>query len=282
MSSGLRVAAGLVLALLAGCDQGTVQLDVGDAPVDDADRVVVQFTGVTLERTDGDDESFTFNPPRPIDLAAQVEGATVALLDGTSVQEGDFEAVRLRVSADGSGTDSFVEVGGIARPLLLAEIDRPRLRVARPFTVVRQEETQLIVDFDLRKSVHTPDSGTSPYELRPSLRVVDPEDVGAIAGTVSAALAGASGCRPAVYVYTGHSATANDEGSALPPFASARVRVAGADFFYRVPFLPAGNYTAAFTCNAAADDPQLDDTISFTGAKNVTVDEEATVTASFP
>jgi len=278
----IRLAPGLLLALLAACDQGTVQLEVGDAPVDDASRVVVQFTGVVLERGDGDDEAFNLSPPLSIDLLARTEGATAVLLGGQSVTEGDYVAVRVEVSADGSGTDSFVDTAGDVRPLLLAEADEFRLRVARGFSVERTHETRLVLDFDLRKSVHNPDSTSAPYELRPSLRLVDPDEAGALSGTVSAALATASGCRPAVYVFTGHNASANDEGSALPPYASAIVRPAGAEFFYRVPFLPPGNYTAAFTCAAAADNPEQDDATTFSNSKNVSVAESQTATANFP
>ena len=47
-------------------------------------------------------------------------------------------------------------------------------------------------------------------------------------------------------------------------------------------FLPAGNYTAAFTCDAAADNPELDDATAFPNAKDVSVEEERTATVDFP
>jgi hypothetical protein len=272
----------VLLALLAGCDQGSLNLEVGDAPVDDAARVVVRFTAVVLERADGDDERFPLSPPLDIDLAAQVEGATATLLDAGGLTEARYSAVRLELSADGSGNDSFVEEdGGATRPLLLADADRARLRVARSFEVERLETTRLVLDFDLRKSVQVPDSVTAPYELRPSLRLVDADTAGALSGTVSAGLAGAAGCRPAVYVYNGHGVTPEDEGSALPPLASAIVRIAGADFFYRVPFLPPGNYTAALTCDAAADNPEQDDATTFEATRNVVVPQRGTASGDF-
>lgn len=283
MSTRWRIAApATLLALLAGCDQGSLKLQVGDAPVDDAERVVVRFTAVVLEGSDGDDERFALSPPLDVDLAAQVEGATVTLLDAGGLTEGGYDALRVEISADGSGADSFVEeAGGAIRPLLLASADSGRLRVARSFAVERLETTRLVLDFDLRKSVHVPDSGTAPYELRPSLRLVDADTAGALSGTVSAGLAGAAGCRPAVYVYSGHSVTPDDEGSALPPLASAIVRSAGTDFFYRVPFLPPGNYTAALTCDAADDNPEQDDATEFGQARNVVVPQGATASADF-
>lgn len=271
----------LPLLLLAACEQGTVQLEVADAPVDDADRVVVQFTGVVLHRSDGETETFDFASPKSIDLAAQVEGATALLLDGTGMDEGSFSSIQLKVSADGSGTDSFVDVDGTLTPLLLDDADVSRLRVARSFSVERLEETRLVIDFDLRKSVHKPDAAGEPYDLRPSLRAVDPEDTGAVSGTVSAALAGAAGCRPAVYAYTGFGVTPDDAGSALPPYASTIVRLSSSAFAYRIAFLPAGNYTVAFTCEAASDDPELDDDITFENAQDATVRAEETETADF-
>jgi len=268
--------------LLGGCEQGTVQLEVADAPVDDADRIVVQFTGVVLYREDGETESFDFDAPKSIDLAAQVEGATAKLLDGAGVDEARYNSIRLKVSADGSGDDSFVDVDGTLTPLLLDDADASRLRVAHGFSVDRLEETRLVIDFDLRKSVHKPDGAGEPYELRPSLRVVDPGDAGAVTGSVAAARAGATGCRPAVYVYTGHGVTPDDAGSALPPYASTIVRPASAQYAYRVAWLAAGNYTVAFTCEAAADDPELDDDIAFEDPQDVTVSAEETETADFP
>lgn len=278
-----RPLAGVLIAvMLAGCDRGTVDLDVADAPVDGANAIVVQFTGVVLEHSNGDDEVIDFDPPRSIDLAAQTEGASAALLDGASVQDGRYEAVRLRISATGAGTDSYVDDSGGRRALVLDAADEGRLRVPATFEVDPGDRIGLTIDFDLRKSVLEPDSSSAPYGLRPALRVVRTDRAGAVAGTVSASLAGASGCTPAVYLYTGHGVTPNDEGSGSAPLASAIVRPSGAAFAYRIAFVPAGNYTAAFTCDAAADDPETDDTTTFPESAQVSVGEAGTATVDFP
>jgi len=280
---GSRIVTIVLAAGLAACDKGTLDLDVADAPIDDADAVVVQFTGVTLRHSNGDTEDFDFETPKSIDLAAQTEGASAALLAGVRVEDGDYTEVRLRLSATGAGTDSYVdETGGARRALVLDAADEGRLRIPATFNVGRGDRMALTVDFDLRKSVLTPDSASAPYGLRPSLRLVATEGTGAVAGAVTAALAGASGCRPAVYLYRGHGVTPDDEGSVGAPFASARVRATGADFAYRIAFIPPGNYTAAFTCQAAADDPETDDATTFPETAEVTVSTGATATADFP
>lgn len=271
------------LLLLAGCDRGTVDLDVADAPIDDAQAVVVQFDGVVLENADGDTETVDFDPPQSIDLAAQTEGRSARLLDGVAVPDGRYTALRLKISATGAGTDSWVdEASGARRALVLDEADAGRLRVPASFALDRGDRIGLTVDFDLRKSVLTPDSSSAPYGLRPSLRVVQTAQTGRVSGTVAATRAGASGCRPAVYLYAGHGVTPDDEGSVGAPFASARVRAAGSDFAYTVAFVPPGNYTAAFTCEAAADDPETDDATVFAESTELTVTEGQAATVDFP
>lgn len=277
-----RVLALLLTATLAACDRGTLDLDIGDAPVDDADAIVVQFTGVVLEHENGQTEEFSLRPVSSIDLAAQREGLVARLLDGVNVQDGRYVAVQLKISATGSGTDSWVDVGADRRALVLDAADEGRLRIPTAFLVERRKRLGLTIDFDLRKSVLVPDSASAPYGLRPSLRVVETGRSGGVSGTVSAARAGASGCRPAVYLYAGAGATPDDEGSSGAPYASALVRAAGTDFFYRIAFLPPGSYTAAFTCEAAADDPETDDATTFSGAQDVTVAEDRDATADFP
>ena len=52
------------------------------------------------------------------------------------------------------------------------------------------------------------------------------------------------------------------------------------DFVYEIGFVLAGDYTLAFTCEAANDDPETDDVINFT-TQNVTVTADGTVTVDF-
>ncbi len=50
-------------------------------------------------------------------------------------------------------------------------------------------------------------------------------------------------------------------------------------FLYRAAFLPAGAYTAAFTCDD--DDAAADEALTFVGTQDVTVQANLTSTADF-
>ena len=65
------------------------------------------------------------------------------------------------------------------------------------------------IDFDLRKSVIAPPGQAPNYLLKPVLRMVDNLQVGAIAGTVDAALVTAD-CSPQVYIFTGAGVVPDD------------------------------------------------------------------------
>jgi hypothetical protein len=121
------------------------------------------------------------------------------------------------------------------------------------------------------------------YVLRPTLRIVDNTQVGAIAGTVASALI-TTGCTPAVYVFAGSGVTPDDVDATAPnPVTTALVTLdaASGQYGYRAGFLSAGVYTVTFTCNAAADDPAVDNTLAFTGTQAATVVAGQTTAVSF-
>jgi len=91
------VGCALILGTLAGCGggggggdgsgdrTGTLRLGLTDAPVDQADAVVVQFTGVELKPAGGVAFSRDFATPKTLDVLA-LQGTTRALLlDGETV-----------------------------------------------------------------------------------------------------------------------------------------------------------------------------------------------------
>lgn len=78
---------------------GTIFLTLTDAPVDDAAEVVIVFTGVELQRSQGESVTINFDRPRSIDLLQFRDGATTALLAGTSVSAGQYSGLRLLLTA---------------------------------------------------------------------------------------------------------------------------------------------------------------------------------------
>jgi hypothetical protein len=276
-------------AALSGCGgsdgggTGSLTLRVTDAPVDSATRVVVEFSGVELIKSDeGPRRTFTFEAPRQIDLLNLTEGKTETLLDGVSLEAGRYEQLRLLVNAGQSGSDSFIELeDGSLHPLFIPSGNQTGLKLVSGFIVPAGGSADFTIDFDLRKSVTYPQGLDGSYILKPALRLVDNAQVGAISGTVATALATAADCSPAVYVYQGTDVTPDDVGSATAPLTSALVKLdeQSGEYRYRAAFLSPGDYTAAFTCQAGADDPEADDDIAFEPAMNaaVSVDQDTRV-----
>lgn len=280
----------VALLVLAACNDdpdpaaGTLSLGVTDAPIDSASRVVVEFTGISVKPAAGGAVVFDFDTPRQIDLLALQGGETELLLDDVAVAAGEYEWVRLTVNAGQDASDSFIELeDGSVHALFIPSGNQTGLKLVQGFTVPANGSADFTIDFDLRKSVVDPEAAGMPYILKPALRLVDNTQVGAIAGTVDAAIANATDCSPAVYVYDGSDVTPDDVGSAAEPVASGLVEMSDETglFEYRVAFLLAGDYTAALTCDADADAADADDDIAFVAQRNATVSVDATTTIDF-
>lgn len=277
----------LLLSLAAGCsDSGgdsRLRLDVTDAPVDDATEVVIEFTGVELERAGGQRLNFDYASPRRIDLLDLTGVESAAILD-EPVPSGDYAWVRLKVNTSRTQADSFIRLAdGSVHPLFVPSGAESGLKLNGGIRVPEEGTGAFTIDFDLRRSVHEPQNAGDAYFLRPVLRLVDSGQVGAIRGSVAASLV-VAGCTPAVYAWSGSGVTPDDAGGTTPPYDSAIVELDAATgaWLYTLGFLPPGAYTLAFTCEAALDDPATNDTIAFGPPRNVTVTTGAFATADFP
>jgi hypothetical protein len=275
-------------------DTGKLSLALTDAPVDDASSVVVQFSGVAFKRAGADAERVqNLTPsPRQLDLLQYQGGHAVLLLDGVTLPAGAYQWIRLMVDNEPGVRDSYVVLtGGQECELRVPSGAESGLKLNRGFTLPADGSVALTIDFDLRKSVHAPPGQrgsagacTQGYLLRPTLRIVDNAEVGAIAGHVDSELV-PDGCLPKVYVFSGSGVTPDDieeaSGADADPLVVASVAVQNGStaYPYHAAFLPAGPYTVAFTCGD--DDATADDTLTFTGTQNVTVQTNLISTADF-
>lgn len=298
----LALSAALALAACGGGDGNTGSISVGvtDAPVDNADAVVVTFTGVELLDSNGNTaESFTLDSPQSIDLLALQGSNSEFLVSGETVVAGSYEEVRLLVDTENASCQnlsapfaSYITIDGTDYPLVVPSGGSSGLKVKGPITVAAGGNAAYTVDFDLRKSV-SERGGTGCYNLRPVLRVVDNAQVGTLSGRVDGALLADANCTSdpvtgegaSVYVYTGADATPVDvDGSDPDPLSSALLTPTDdqtGDFTYELGFLLAGDYTAAFTCQAGDDDPEASDTIAFGPVANVTIQADTVTTQDF-
>lgn len=280
-------------ALLSACDgesillvsgtsgSGRIDLAVTDAPVDQARRVVVSFTGVVLQHARGDQIEIEFTTPQVIDLLSLSGGTTELLLDDEPIPAGDYRWIRLQVDADSNVLDSFIEFDDGRQESLVLPSGQTGLLLVNNFTVPAGGQISLIIDFDLRKAVTNP-QGLPDYILRPALRLIDDVIDGSIAGIVDPTLVTNPGCNNGlnndvgnvVYVFEGFDATLDDiDGDLGDPITSAPVALDPATGVYGfvLAFLPPANYTLAFTCQGVDDDPEADDAIDFIAQENVTV-----------
>lgn len=304
-------------AALAGCGggsssggSGTGSLSVGitDGPVDSADAVVVEFSGVTLKPADGEPIGIDFtdglgNPsPKQWDLLALDGDASELLLEDETVPAGAYDWIRLHVNAPGADDPatperegSYIVVdGGAPQPLDIPSGARTGLKLVSGFTVPAGGELAVTVDFDLRRSVVEAPPGS--YKLKPALRIVDDDDTGHLAGTITANYVtnrcpGGDTNGLAVYVFAGGDVTPDDiDGIDPDPVATdtAELDPATNDYDYGIGFLEAGTYTAAVTCNAKDDvvpgngsgDP-VDNDIGLMDAVNVDIEAGTTTTRDF-
>ncbi len=298
----LTTATAIALSLTAcgggGSGTGSVTVGVTDAPVDGASSVVVQFTGVEIQPASGERKIYTYkddagNPaPKTLDLLDLQNGLRDLLLDGEQLPAGQYNWIRLLVTAKADGVyDSYITINDNQYELSIPSGDESGLKLNRPFTVLEDQTTDLTIDFDLRKSVHLPMNGDSVYVLRPTLRLVDTAAAGSVAGTIDPTVFSSQTCSSiqppeagyAVYVFQGPGVTPDDvDGNSPEPVTTAKVTYDGNAYTYKAAFLEAGDYTVAATCQADLDDPALDDAdVTFVGAANVTITAGAETAHNF-
>lgn len=293
--------------LLAACgggssstttNQGTLTIGITDAPADNAEQVWVRFTGITLKPAGGEQIVFPFQDPLDIDLASLTDGNSVALLNDAEVDAGAYEWIRFDVDAelDGNFEYSYVVTNdGGSMGMEDLSVPSDRMRLVTGFVVTESQNTNFMIDVDLRKWLTNP-VGQDGWFLRPALRMVDMTEYGSIRGTVDPALTMDDVDEPeetqcandamtdagnVVYVYEGFDVgptdidtTDDDDMPNVDPITTANATMdpeTNGLLSYTVPFLSPGDYTVAFTCQGLNEDPEAADGLVLVGAANVEV-----------
>jgi hypothetical protein len=289
------------LALVAACGGGggdgsskpktaSLKLSVTDAPVDTAQEVWVQFRAVEFKPAGADPVTQELKDaqgvaaPRRVNLLPLQDGRSAVLLDGVQLPAGSYEWLRLIVDNEPNVRDSYMLMtGGAECELRIPSGSESGLKLIRGFTLPAGGSLALTVDFDLRKSIHAPPGQqgtgvncTQAYLMKPVLRLVQDSEVGAITGKVDPALfvpVGATPCSRLVYAFSdgtnaaGSTVPDDYDGAAPDPVQMVKANESTGE--YRISFLPAGNYTVAYTCGA--DDMEKEDALVFPAKKPATV-----------
>jgi len=293
--------------LLTGCNSGTSQSDesptghlsvnITDAPIDGASNVIIKFTGLSIKPESGPAIQIDFaDGPKQIDLLDLQGSLSQALLTNEEVNAGKYNWIRLDVvtdpNANNSGTPasldySYITIDGINQALYIPSGNQTGLKLNTPFTIPEDGAIAVTIDFDLRKSILPPNNNKQAYKLKPSLRLVVNDQIGHINGSfVGGTALAVQDCTEnsyAVYLYGGHDITPDDIDDIDPnPVVTSLTTLNQAnDQAYELGFVPAGNYTIAYTCNAQADLAESSEDVIFLGASNTSVIAGQTTTHNF-
>ena len=276
-------------------DPGSVKVDITDAPVDEVDTVRLSISRLEFGEDTDDAEGRTRNVNRTVENLLDLQhGKTQRLLDD-ELRSGDYEWIRLYLDPDGS--EVVADDGSVLALNTTTGTDgESTLRVDGSFTVEEDETLRLVIDVELRQALV---SGVGGYLLRPVLRLMDRAHTGALEGTVASSLVDDNDCindlsadegkgrGNAVYLYEGEDRepvdiNRDDDGLSPdphPPHSVIPVRMDldSGEYRYRSGFLPAGDYTLAFSCQAMADFPDEANSLEFSGVTNIRIEEGETL-----
>jgi len=286
-----------ITSLLISCggsgssnQMGSFSLSVTDAAIDDIAHVYIEFTGVTIKPAESDAIEFNFDTPEVIDILTLQGSGYQTIVEEELVPAGNYNWIRLHVNAEQDGVmDSYIETNiGTQMELYIPSGSQTGLKLVNGFTVLADGQVDFTVDFDLRKSiVWSPEASGQSVKFKPVLRLIDNTSSGSVSGMIDSALV-IEACEDpaneagAVYVYTGADVVATDvSGAETDPLTSALVKFDGENYYYEVGFLAAGDYTLAYTCDAANDDPEVVDALNFAVSVNATVEESTDTVVDF-
>lgn len=270
----------------SGPGMGRLSVQITDAPVDNAEHVVVRFTGLSFKPAGRAAQQIVFAAPKDIDLLLLNDGDAAPLISNVVVPAGAYEWMRLDVDAEFDTVfDSYIQIAGSQYELRVPSGSETGLKLNGGFTVPQGGVGSYTLDFDLRRSVVEP-VGQPGYFLKPVIRMVNNVQVGTLTGRVDSALI-ASSCTGsttgAVYLYAGAGMTPDDvDGLDAEPLASGAVTLQGdGSYRYTIAFLSPGSYTVTYTCDAVLDQPESSEVLDYAGTTTVAITTGVTTTQDF-
>ncbi len=251
-----------------------VSFSIADAPVDHAENVFLAIDAIELVKEGQDnfilDVSADGKDYVQVDLLELSGGKSALLLEDTELDPGSYQNLILHVldESDGDGLSYVIEEANGGQVPMKQPSQKLRLG---GFEVDSLGVQRFTIHIDLRSALVQNRNGQR-YNLKPhGVTIVDNSTVSSLSGTVSPALI--NSCPDAdpagsfVYIYPGQitdaallvdnydstvTATMPPAGS-VQPVNSTQVTDTGT---YAFGFIPEGDYTLAFSCSSANDDPE--------------------------
>ncbi len=265
-------------------DPGAVTLGFSDAPIDDVSEVVLTVDKITFRRANADDvvvDNFTIPAlgladaeSFQIDLLSYLGVNQLLVIEGLALDAGQYSSLVVTL-LDGDVNQSYVEeTTGNRKPLnaTASELVLSGIKVS-------SGEQAFTIEFGLGQSLLY-SGGSGSYTLTTEgVRVVDNDSSATLSGSIDSALfdqvapcdskvdpeasnrlylyQGINlGVDKLADVFTSASSTTPVDG-AVAPFA-VMVPIENSltgSWEYAFGYLPAGDYTLAFSCDAVDDDP---------------------------
>ncbi len=286
----------------SGGDTGILNLAITDAPYEDVEEVWINFTGVSLKPQTGGEIVIEFVEPKKLNLMTLQKGITAGLLDNEKVPAGRYNWIRLAVDAeeDGQTDDSHAMLAtGEMKELVIPSGHQSGLKLVSGFNVLADHSTNLVIDWVLSKALSYPQGKPNVMHIRPALRITDMATYGTLAGTVDETLLNndlnetancsndlAMDTGNAVYVYTGGVESPTDINSAIPDVEPLVVAPVNQNmdgiYAFEIHYMPVGDYTVAFTCQASDDEAETAQAIEFAAQTNAKIVDGETTMIELP
>jgi len=270
--------ASLPLFLVACSDSdsnsySTVDFSVSDAPVEGLSDVMIAFDKLEFIHSDGEHIIHDIAGYEQINLLDYPDTQSALIISDIALRTGEYKNLIIHISPD-QGLNYVMK---IATPGVEEDLKQPsnKLKLGG-FTVADEAVQAFTIEFDLRKSlvIRGNNSNNNGYILKPhGVTIVDTDAAVSLSGNVDDSLFAAGSCDADtgnfVYLYQGKGLVADEladnfdvddpdyilplpDPSLIAPYASSSVDATGD---YAFGYLPAGDYTVAFSCSAVNDDP---------------------------
>lgn len=266
--------ASLALAACSASSDGTgrISISVSDHPMHDVTKVCVAFSEVELKPKEGPSilaENLIGEEAVVNVNLLEYQGMNAApLLMDYEVPAGEYLWIRLGVNADRGGTagsddampespdcqgaDSYlVTMDTTPQDLYIPSGEETGLKLHGSIIIPHGGEADFTAEIDLMKSVAFPNGMSDSATFRPTLKLVNNLEVGAVTGQVANDLIdGVAECSPTVYIFEDDMMDAAlDVANSL---TSTMVEAQGSEYHYTIGFLLEGMYELAFSCDDGA------------------------------
>lgn len=283
--SGLRLLLCPLVLMLAACE---AELDAdlaADGDLADAASVVLSISGVQVLDDSGELYDLTSSADEEIDLLDYLDGGSLELVSGGNLPEGHYTGIRLTFNDSGS----YIEQSdGGQVPI---DVEQASSFADLDLEMSEDSSEKLLLALDLHFSLSDRISTTGTYLLNPQLRAMIADQTSSISGSVEDALVESTDCRQGrtltrgvmVYAYEGANVTPGDFylGNFGPLVSAPVIEDADASgYSYNLPYLPAGTYTLALTCDADSDDPLTRETLEYPIVTSVSIDADEAETVN--